>query len=42
MYQNAFTIASMSADLGFDYGKADKASMIYGGLGVAQDKQKGL
>jgi len=32
----------MSADLGFDYGKADKASMIYAGIGVAQDKQKGL
>jgi hypothetical protein len=42
MFSDAFMIAELAASLGFQAGKADYGYMIYSGLGVRQDKEKGL
>ena len=42
MFSDAFMIAELAASLGFQTGKADYGYMIYSGLGVNQDKEKGL
>ena len=42
MFLDAFVVAELSASLGFQAGKADYAYMIYSGLGVQQDKEKGF
>ena len=42
MFQDAAVIAELAASLGYQAGCADFAYMVYSGLGVAQDKQKGM
>ena len=42
MFQDAFVIAQLAASLGYQSGLADFAYMIYSGLGVSQDKDKGF
>ena len=42
MFQDAFTIAELAASLGYETGRADFAYMIYSGLGVSQNREKGF
>lgn len=42
MYQDAYLLAGLSAQNGYDRGLADQAYMIYIGAGVNRDEAKGL
>ena len=41
MFEDAFIIAELSASLGYECGRADYGFMLYSGIGVEGDRERG-